>query len=652
MTVSGFVQVGFDKSGAGLVGGGAAGTATVLGVVTITPEVSAAILAAGFDVSTFDVFHWPIGAARWGHGRYLIHENTYNEIFTDFSSVVRQTFRVGPVVFDKVFARGPQPIFISEKQGIVYAIEVVDERFFLNQRRVTSARFNVSTDDRTKLYKSSLKDGETEYTPREAIDEILTEIGLADFELPATVTELDDADNLRDFDLSGQTVGEIVDTILAACGCVFIAHPSASHAGFNVRYTVRTLASGSADAKIFLDEFNADFLGGGMIAPPRDIEDPTEILSLRSLGQPRMLDSEVPFDVEVAFPMANEGGTGYVFNDDRENETNRNFVTDRFHVINPALIEATGFPKDVIGNEQTFRIYDGVWAIVDSTGTVTNSAALATRATAIAKRYYDRYRTGAGHYLYRGILIFGQWSGALDVSYSVTDAGPFTRISSTFHDPRYGYSRREHLSPDDILAIGGIRPIPRPDGRLLLDSPVRSVTRYPATVYKTLYDQVAGRDRFAFSESSIDQATREWEDGGSGRTSLDGSDDFKNFASAMRSFPTATSRRGSIGWLREYASDEGETFRFFEYAPPFAVSLTKVGGVVGNRTTATTWSYAVRDFFGNLLSNSLLDPITPDSRIATLGPLTAATLGLACYDGDGKLKLLWSNESLMASGCP
>lgn len=651
MTVSGFVQVGFEKSGAGITGGGAPGTPTILGVVAITAEVAAAIRSAGFDVSTFDVFHWPIGAARWGVGRYLIHEDTYNEIFTGFSSTVRQSFRVGPVVFNKVFVRGPQPIFISEKQGIVYAIDVIDERFFMNQRRVTAAKFNISTDDRTTFYKSSLKDGETEYTPRQAIDEILTEIGLADYELPATVTELDDADNLRDFDLSGQTAGEIVDTILAACGCVFVAHPSDTHSGFNVRYTVRTLSSGSADAKIFLDAFNADFLGGGMIAPPRDIEDPSEILSRRSLGQPPMLNSEVPSDVEVAFPLANEGGTGYVFNDDRETETNRNFVTDRFHVINPALTEATGFPKDVTGNEQTLRVYDGVWALVDSAGTITNSTALSTRAAAVAKRYYDRYRTGAGHYLYRGILVFGQWSGALDVSYSVTDAGPFTRIRSTFHDPRYGYSRREFLSSDDILAIGGIRPIPRPDGRLLLDSPVISTTRYPATVFDVLYDPIAKRDRFAYHESTIRQETREWKDGGSSRTSIVDADDFAKFASPMRSFPTSSDRRGSIGWIREYASDQGEAFRFFEYAPPFAVKLARAGGNVGTRVTATTWTYAVIDFFNNILGDSVASPITPDSRIATLGPLTEATLGLACYDEDGVLKILWANEALMVGGC-
>jgi hypothetical protein len=644
----GAVQVGFAASGT--FGGP---LASVLGAIELTPEVAIAVRAAGFDVATFDTFHWPIGASRFGHGRYLFHESTYDAIFSGHSSADRQAFYVGPILFDKTFARGPQPILISEEQGIVYAIDVVDERYFFSQRRITTARYNVSTDDRTKFYKSSLKNEETEYTPREVLVDLFADIGVpvASYELPTDITELDDVANLRDFDMSGQTVGSIIDAILAACGCVFVAYPSVGHAGFAVRYTVRTIASGAADAKIFLDAFDVDYLGGGMIPPPRDIEDPASTLSLRALGQPPMLDSEVPFAVEVAFPIATEGGSGYSFNDDRETQTNRNFVVDRFHVIAPSLTEATGFPREVTGNEQTFRIVDGKWAIVDVDGVVSNESDLTTRATALASRFYDRYRSGVGNLLYRGILTFGQWSGALDVSYSVNAAGPHTRIRGTFHDPRFGYSRKEKLTPDDIFAIGRVRPIPRPDGRILLDSPGSSVSRYPAILFDSQRHATEARDEFAFHESTIDAATREWIDSADGRDSIVEDNDFAEPATHLASFPSASARRGSPLWVREYSSDEGETFRFVEYVPPFAVRVIKVGGDLGDRNNATTWTYAVVDFHGNLLGDSAVNPIAPESRLATKGPLVQATLGLAGYDEDGKLLLLWTNESLFAEGC-
>ena len=639
----GNVQVGF------FTGAALGSVPAIAGVVEITPPVANAIRAAGFDPSSFDTMRWPIGASRFGHGRYLIHGSTYDAVFSDNGSSSSSTrFAIGPLLLDRVYARGPQPIFISEFQGIVYAVDIVDERFFWSRQRIATARYNVSTDDRTSFYESSLNSG-AEHTPRTALVEILDAIvsPTTEYSLPTGIAELDDADNLRDFDMSGQEAGAVVDAILAACGCVFIAYPSIGHSGFSVRYTVRTILSGATDASIFLDAYNVDHLGGGLVVPPRDVPDPASALSLAARGRPPMLDSEVPAAVEVEFPIAVEGGSGYAFNDPTETSTNRNFVTDRFYTVAPTPI----LPSEVGANGRTVTIHDGEWAIADTNGDITNAADLATRAATLSARYYDRFRAGIGNLLYRGILVFGQWSGALDVSFSVTSGGPFTRISGTFHDPRYGYSRKETLTADDVFAIGRVRPIVRPDGRILLDSPGGETSRFPANVFGVSYDPIERRDRFAYKEATIDPTTREWIDGGSNRDSIDGADLFAEPARYIPSYPTATERRGSVAWVREWSSDSGETFRFFEYSSPFAVTLAQVGGVVGDRDGPSTWTYRVSDMMANVLGDTAAAPIGPISRLANRGPLLPATLGLAFFDGEGVIKLLWTNEYLDAKGC-
>ena len=83
----------------------------------------------------------------------------------------------------------------------------------------------------------------------------------------------------------------------------------------------------------------------------------------------------------------------------------------------------------------------------------------------------------------------------------------------------------------------------------------------------------------------------------------------------------------------------------------FAVKVTKDGGVAGDDATDCTWTYTVKDLFGNTLGTAVAPERARYSHVAyTYAPNDS--YGLACYDGE-TLKLLVCFGEIETSGpCP
>lgn len=644
-----FINVGFFGTAGGISTGG---------VWTIDEPLSRAVRSAGFDPSTFDMMRWSIGASRWAIGRYLIAEDTFEQFFPEGFNAATG-FRIGDIFFDRMFMRIPQPVLISETQGVGYAIEVVDERFEWSRIRVADARFNISTDDKEVRYDSSERGSEfLEHTPRTAITAVLTaaSIETASFDLPTGITELDDVDNLREFNLSGSSVGVVIDAILSMCGCVLTAFPRNDYPGSaGFRYRVERILDGAVGVGTLLNDFGVDLLGGGLLSPI-GLAEPAPEISKVVTGKVQRLDSEFPSSIDVAFPLAVKSGQGYTFNDETEANANRNFVTDKFWIINST--GTGGLPANVAGNGQTIRIYDTKWAIVADDSSVENESALSTRADVVAKRYYDRYRSGAGSLLLRGVNQVVPYSGAAEITWIVSEAGPHTRVRGRIDDPLFGYGHSEKLSSLDVIATGGVRTIQRPDGRLLLDSPVVSgAGMTPILIHASLHDPIEMIDKQWFDEAILNEFN-EWEPKAGGLTSLVDSDVFKNPAINYGDFKSSTNVPGSspnhpLALMQEHIDKDGQTVRLFQYMPFFPVILTLIGGSNGDASSPPTYTYMMKDFGGGVIGDSGINPVQPLFRQANIGPVLSApngSIGIAFYF-DGSAFLYMAPEQLQIGLC-
>lgn len=121
---------------------------------------------------------------------------------------------------------------------------------------------------------------------------------------------------------------------------------------------------------------------------------------------------------------------------------------------------------------------------------------------------------------------------------------------------------------------------------------------------------------------------------------------FSGFARIV--FPPASSRSTGTQWC--YVSIP-------EPPPPvFPVVLKKSGGEAGDHKKKCTFKYDVKAFPEESGASALetgLDPTSDPSKVQRpeIGKMKEATFGLATYDDEGKIVLVWCNEVFEVKSC-
>ena len=139
-------------------------TSERIGVVSIDETIAAEIRRVGREPSEFNRMRWPIGAASWGCGRFLLHGDDLAIALTDTSQPV--PFQFGGIEFESMLVRSPRPLFVSEGSRAVFELEVVCDRFgWSDESMPVGLGFNVTTPDKSTFYTATLAEGGELWTP-------------------------------------------------------------------------------------------------------------------------------------------------------------------------------------------------------------------------------------------------------------------------------------------------------------------------------------------------------------------------------------------------------------------------------------------------------------------------------------------------------
>lgn len=454
-----------------IVGQFVVGEAGDLSSIPVTPEIAEAIRRVGHDPSEYNAMRWPMGASRHGSCKMLLHSDDVTTLIAaEVFSVV-----MGEIEFTEMTASTPIPILISEGGGTLYCVEAVDERHSWDRPlglsavdgSVMGSGYNVSLDDKEKLYRSSLNpDNEEPWTPFTLLSFLLASYPT---DIPNT-PDTTDPDDVRDVTFFGQSRGQLIDQTCRACGHVFLAYPDSAYQGVSNRYRVVPIESGEGSALIELETFADELVGGGLASRSSEGTPPISDIVKSAIGSPDWMADDVPVKIRVQFPVSATGGSGYAFN--QEDDIGGvgqvlDYATERF----VAYSSFSGRPIDSASSSQ-ISVFDSKWAIVSSgiPLVIENESELMARADVVAFRYYARYFAGTGDVTFRGFTPIKPWSGVSEIVWDgmPKDAQPWTRVTGTFDDTRFGFGLT--ALGGQIRSTGLVRAFPRSDGGLLLDA--------------------------------------------------------------------------------------------------------------------------------------------------------------------------------------
>lgn len=434
-------------------------------------DITEAIRAAGMDPHTFNRMKWPAGASNYGSCTVLLHSIDADVLYggVDITTPLSLTF--GGLLFDRMFALPPKPILCSEGAGVLYAVTLVDERYFWQDDGYEEEGFNVTLDDRDDRYTATLN-ASADWSIQDAIEALYADL-VGDYALSeqlVTSSALSETNALRDLFTHGNPIPRIIDALAALGGYVVRAVPNTTLDEEEKRYRTVAIADGDDAAQAFAAGLGAGhLLAGGFVAFQGSTVG-TNGAELRSFGLPQDLRPFVPDTVRVLFPKAVAGGTGYIFN-----QANIGVGTGAGYVVDRWNVKTSSFGRPVLGgnlgNGETITLYDSTWAIHDGSSTADNDAALQTRANAVATIYYARFKAGIGKTLWRGIIPFAPWAGCHDIEWIIHPSGPLTRIEGDFNHRLFGWTESPDLTRFTVHSIGRVRSMPRPDGSILLDVP-------------------------------------------------------------------------------------------------------------------------------------------------------------------------------------
>jgi hypothetical protein len=418
------------------------------GVIPIRDDVRAAVAAVGVDARQYNRLVWPgIGASGWASGRFLLHADDLDELVTGMGGiggVVSLSF--GGRTFDRMYLRTPRVVLLSEASGVIYELELVDQRWLWTDDRTAIEGFNLALDDKELIYSGA---------------------NAAEFDIPL---ELDDPDDdPQDLFIHGLPLTEVIDRLLTAWGYVLVAYPTTDWIGAEgYRYRCVPIANGEIAAASDLTTYNQDILAGGLFASIEAGGNQAPVAQLaRGVGD--HLEAEVPSTVTVFFPRASEGAASYKVNQEDDTlDADHVYATKRFEV----KTSSQGAPAGFTGSGSAV-VFDTFWAVIDELGSVVNNAALVTRAGTVAERYFDRFRCGAGDILYRGIQEVSIAANAQRVEWALSMDAVTTRVCGSWRHALFGHERTgQYLTASDVLTSGAVRAFPRPDRGLLIDAPV------------------------------------------------------------------------------------------------------------------------------------------------------------------------------------
>jgi hypothetical protein len=385
-------------------------------------------------------------------------------------------------------------------------VDVVDERFFWRDDTLSTMNLNQSTNDKSKLFDSTEWDDDddpgTEPVPWNVGSAVrhLRESLSTDPAEWADTSDLD-AFGFRDITANCLNVAEVVDKLLSHAGYFLAAFPNTTYSGIsgNPRYAVGRIGDGEAAASSVLTVSSDFILSGGIYTPSPAFDPPVSGAGAKAYGSvAAWLNVEVPSMLKVAFPVAAEKTTQYVTGQEDDSGPGVHHATDRFYTVD----STAGRPGP--GNNQTMCVFDTFWAIRQATDTdPINLVELQVRADEVATRYYDRYRSGAGHILLRGTVPIIPYAGAQTITWGIEPIGPVTRLDGEVDCPLFGFRVDTALTAQDIYSTGRIRSIPRPDGGILLDVIPETIRLYYGQVTQAYSPVNSNYDAEAYDDATV-----------------------------------------------------------------------------------------------------------------------------------------------------
>lgn len=497
------------------------GSGVSLPAVSVDDELAGALQMAGFDPGELNAIRWRTGATRWSSVRLLLTKADADALFealgppatapqVPMTLVISRPPAAPALVLDRVFFCPPRHRHVGLSGMALEMVEFVDERWHWQRHGFNPGSpprgFNVTTDDKGVHYASTVQLGDTPFTFREALQVMFGALppgsGPGDFDVPAALARLDTSVGLSDLTVEGNPVGELIHRVLVASGHALLAYPSVASSPTGSRYRVVAFESGDAAAAAMMSAHGELVVAGGLwggldspvgggggglpgfeppSGPPIGGGGGPPTVTQTAIGVSEHVGRYVPSQIEVKFPSAVRVPSGYTFDPALDLE-GASYVTRRWH----AVVTAAGRPAFTGGNGETLTLYDASWARFEVTGggppVIQNQAELDARAEAVGAIYYARFRSGLADVGFAGFVPPAAviYSGSHLVEWIIGTHGPegplqagiWTRVIGDWNDSSFGWDHSRPVTPTGALSIGTVRAMPRPEGGVLLDSPL------------------------------------------------------------------------------------------------------------------------------------------------------------------------------------
>ena len=522
----------------------------------VNDDVAIALRDVGWDASTLNVLRWPTGAGRWATLRLLLHQSDYEDLLGRAGDIDPNNpmkvpaFRVTMdtievermyVVDEPKILVGPSFALLQGGVGSVYAVELVDVRWFWRQANVVypapgdeypsdgdpgpiSTGLNITKSDKSEFYPKTLNilSGEEvgePWTYREAVKRLLVELvtlGLTRRSLLFVTENLvfNTISGLKDVVTEGRSIGELIDILLARCGYAMTAFRDGS-------MNFEPIGEGDRLAlnEVLSTRFGPDIIAGGIksfssIRFGQAVNDGG--MALHIAGLPGAVEADAPRSVRVHFPTSiagRGGGSGgrHRWDKDEPTDQGRDYVVDRWYTVE----SSSGAPQDDQGqvhNGIVLHVFDAEWAIFgpdpnepeNPPWILLNGSELVSRADDVARSYFARFRAGVGELVFLGLVPIRQHAGWSEVRWRIIQtgdrAGFYTRVSGCLDDPIYGWFPRPNGGWVD--SIGAVRAMPR-GSEMLLDAPPDTKRLWLAKITFVDGQMNAFYDAEAYEDASI-----------------------------------------------------------------------------------------------------------------------------------------------------
>jgi hypothetical protein len=432
-----------------------------IGCVAITPELAAELSALGEDVSKLNRMDWPAGASRYARGVFLMYsEDAQSLAAGDRTAAVTLVMSddqlpgdSGMIRADKLYQIEHRPIHTmpqsqsNEPYTGLYAVTLVDERYFWSGI-IVNAGYNVTSSGDRSVYYTSTKNGGSAYTWNTLVASILSAIGITS---ASSYSITEPSGPPTDYLVNGVKASHLLDRVCAALGYLFVALPAATGAG--IRYQILQPSQGL--------ESNGMSHNGAWIT--ERIAGGTSYQNAGTDG-PLWLNAIMPSSVTVLFPRQIPSTT----------------VDNATSSTSPPLVQfytatsTSGKPSGVTGRTGYAAILnDSMWAI-GPIGAETNATALQTRADELSGIYYQRWQTSKNNVRLRGWENIGPVAG--DVTWRLTMDGPYTEMMTGPNLDLWGGTRDviDGVLDKPIVGLGVIQTHKTFDGGLIISSPTTS----------------------------------------------------------------------------------------------------------------------------------------------------------------------------------